>query len=164
MAGGSTGGGGVSVAGGDASKRGTSAIGDVARMLASNYRDNTPKRLQVLDMFLVFLFLTGAVQVTKPQTRHVSVDAGSFDRSILRSLESTAFLSPAATVRRALDRITSFFRGHKMAADQHARVHLRTVPSLPRQFAYCMLVGTFPFNSFLAGFMCALGVFVLTGV
>lgn len=26
-----------------------------------------------------------------------------------------------------------------------------------------MLVGTFPFNSFLAGFMCSLGVFVLTG-
>lgn len=26
-----------------------------------------------------------------------------------------------------------------------------------------MLVGTFPFNSFLAGFFCSLGFFVLTG-
>ncbi|DBA03565.1 TPA: hypothetical protein N0F65_011466, partial [Lagenidium giganteum] len=29
------------------------------------------------------------------------------------------------------------------------------------QFIYCMLVGTFPFNSFLAGFVCTVGVFVL---
>jgi hypothetical protein len=31
------------------------------------------------------------------------------------------------------------------------------------QFLYCSLVGTFPFNSFLAGFGCALGAFVLGG-
>lgn len=31
------------------------------------------------------------------------------------------------------------------------------------QFAYCALVGTFPFNSFLSGFAAAVGVFVLTG-
>ncbi|KAF1783357.1 hypothetical protein PC129_g13652 [Phytophthora cactorum] len=29
------------------------------------------------------------------------------------------------------------------------------------QFIYCMLVGNFPFNSFLAGFVCTVGVFVL---
>ncbi|CAI5729726.1 unnamed protein product [Hyaloperonospora brassicae] len=29
------------------------------------------------------------------------------------------------------------------------------------QFLYCVLVGTFPFNSFLAGFVCTVGVFVL---
>ena len=32
------------------------------------------------------------------------------------------------------------------------------------QVAYCLLVGTFPFNSFLAGFISTLGVFVLTGL
>jgi DAD family len=32
------------------------------------------------------------------------------------------------------------------------------------QFLYCSLVGTFPFNSFLAGFGCALGAFVLGGM
>lgn len=32
------------------------------------------------------------------------------------------------------------------------------------QFVYCALVGTFPFNSFLSGFICTVGVFVLTGV
>lgn len=31
------------------------------------------------------------------------------------------------------------------------------------QFSYAVLVGTFPFNAFLAGFFCCIGVFVLTG-
>lgn len=31
------------------------------------------------------------------------------------------------------------------------------------QFAYCMLVGTFPFNSFLSGFISCVGSFVLAG-
>ncbi|KAA8491796.1 Dolichyl-diphosphooligosaccharide--protein glycosyltransferase subunit DAD1 [Porphyridium purpureum] len=30
------------------------------------------------------------------------------------------------------------------------------------QFAYCMVVGTFPFNAFLAGFISTVGTFVLT--
>ena len=31
------------------------------------------------------------------------------------------------------------------------------------QFAYCCLVGTFPFNSFLSGFISCVGTFVLGG-
>ena len=31
------------------------------------------------------------------------------------------------------------------------------------QFLYCCLVGTFPFNSFLAGFISTVGCFVLGG-
>lgn len=31
------------------------------------------------------------------------------------------------------------------------------------QMIYCLLVGNFPFNAFLAGFICTVGVFVLTG-
>ena len=31
------------------------------------------------------------------------------------------------------------------------------------QFGYCCLVGTFPFNSFLAGFISTVGSFVLGG-
>ena len=31
------------------------------------------------------------------------------------------------------------------------------------QFAYCCLVGTFPFNSFLSGFVSCVGSFVLGG-
>ena len=31
------------------------------------------------------------------------------------------------------------------------------------QFVYCCLVGTFPFNSFLSGFISAVGSFVLAG-
>lgn len=40
-----------------------SAIGDVAKLLKSNYRETTPKRLRMLDMFLVFVFATGVLQV-----------------------------------------------------------------------------------------------------
>ncbi|VDK47526.1 unnamed protein product [Anisakis simplex] len=31
------------------------------------------------------------------------------------------------------------------------------------QFVYCVLVGTFPFNSFLSGFISTIGCFVLAG-
>ena len=31
------------------------------------------------------------------------------------------------------------------------------------QFGYCCLVGTFPFNSFLSGFISCVGSFVLAG-
>ncbi len=31
------------------------------------------------------------------------------------------------------------------------------------QFAYCLLVGTFPFNSFLSGFISTVGCFILAG-
>ena len=32
------------------------------------------------------------------------------------------------------------------------------------QFGYCCLVGTFPFNSFLSGFISSVGSFVLAGL
>ena len=32
------------------------------------------------------------------------------------------------------------------------------------QFLYCLLVGTFPFNSFLSGFISCVGSFVLGGI
>ena len=31
------------------------------------------------------------------------------------------------------------------------------------QFLYCLLVGTFPFNSFLSGFISSVGSFILAG-
>lgn len=31
------------------------------------------------------------------------------------------------------------------------------------QFVYCAIVGTFPFNSFLSGFISCVGSFILTG-
>jgi len=31
------------------------------------------------------------------------------------------------------------------------------------QFIYCVLVGTFPYNSFLSGFISTVGTFVLAG-
>lgn len=48
-----------------------SALRDVAKVLESNYRQNTPTRLRLLDTFLVFLFVTGVLQVW-PDTRVLS--------------------------------------------------------------------------------------------
>lgn len=42
-----------------------SAIGEVAKQLQSNYRETTPKRLRMLDMFLLFVFATGVLQVRR---------------------------------------------------------------------------------------------------
>lgn len=46
----------------------SSTLRDVAKVLESNYRQNTPTRLRLLDTFLVFLFVTGVLQVW-PDTR-----------------------------------------------------------------------------------------------
>ena len=59
-------------------------------MTNSRYLNNTPKRLKVIDAYLVYIFFTGVMQ-----------------------------------------------------------------------FVYCCLVGTFPFNAFLAGFISCIGSFVL---
>ena len=72
-----------------------SQIGEVAgilRKLYDEYRTTTPKKLKLIDAYLVYVMLTGIIQ-----------------------------------------------------------------------FAYCLLVGTFPFNSFLSGFISTVGCFVLAG-
>jgi oligosaccharyltransferase complex subunit epsilon len=40
--------------------------------------------------------------------------------------------------------------------------HFHSVLTGVIQFVYCALVGTFPFNAFLSGFISAVGSFVLT--
>ncbi|KZT62370.1 defender against death DAD protein [Calocera cornea HHB12733] len=69
----------------------TSAISGALQDLVQSYKDNTPKRVKLIDAFLLFIVLSGVAQ-----------------------------------------------------------------------FAYCVLVTTFPFNAFLAGFGSTIGQFVLT--
>ena len=57
-----------SVATGGGTGGALSAIGDVAKLLESNYRKTTPRRLRMLDMFLVFVFATGVLQVRAVQS------------------------------------------------------------------------------------------------
>ena len=64
----------------------------ILRKLNEEYQSSTPKKLKLIDAYLVYVLLTGIVQ-----------------------------------------------------------------------FAYCLLVGTFPFNSFLSGFISTVGFFVLAG-
>ncbi|GAM28785.1 hypothetical protein SAMD00019534_119610 [Acytostelium subglobosum LB1] len=69
----------------------TIGFGGIVSSFFENYKAATPKRLKIIDLFLVYNFLTGVFV-----------------------------------------------------------------------FAYCCLVGTFPFNSFLAGFISCVGTFILT--
>jgi len=65
-------------------------LGSVVQKFLTEYGNQTPKKLKIVDAYLVYILLTGVVQ-----------------------------------------------------------------------FAYCCLVGTFPFNSFLSGFISSVGSFVL---
>ncbi len=64
----------------------------ILRRLNDEYQTNTPKKLKLIDAYLVYVLLTGIIQ-----------------------------------------------------------------------FLYCLLVGTFPFNSFLSGFISTVGCFILAG-
>lgn len=68
------------------------SVGSVVRRFLAEYGSGTPSRLKVLDAYLLYVLLTGALQ-----------------------------------------------------------------------FGYCLGVGTFPFNSFLSGFISAVGSFILGG-
>jgi len=39
-----------------------------------------------------------------------------------------------------------------------------STPNKLKKFLYCVLVGTFPFNSFLSGFISCVGCFILAGI
>ncbi|XP_054849559.1 dolichyl-diphosphooligosaccharide--protein glycosyltransferase subunit DAD1 [Eublepharis macularius] len=69
---------------------GAGSVGSVVRRFLAEYSSGTPSRLKVLDAYLLYVMLTGALQ-----------------------------------------------------------------------FGYCLGVGTFPFNSFLSGFISAVGSFIL---
>ncbi|KAH0626214.1 hypothetical protein JD844_001053 [Phrynosoma platyrhinos] len=77
-------------ASGSSGAGGASSVGSVVRRFLAEYSSGTPSRLKVLDAYLLYVMLTGALQ-----------------------------------------------------------------------FGYCLGVGTFPFNSFLSGFISAVGSFIL---
>lgn len=62
------------------------AIGDVARVLDSNYRKHTPTRLRMLDMFLLFVFSTGVLQVGTYSTTYT--EFGQWSQCNARSSDS----------------------------------------------------------------------------
>jgi len=65
-------------------------LGKIVHTFWKSYKDSTPKKLKIIDVYLAYIVLTGIVQ-----------------------------------------------------------------------FAYCLTVGTFPFNSFLSGFISTIGSFIL---
>lgn len=82
----------VAMSGSGSGSSGASSVTSVVRRFLSEYSSGTPSRLKVLDAYLLYVMLTGALQ-----------------------------------------------------------------------FGYCLGVGTFPFNSFLSGFISAVGSFILGG-
>jgi len=67
------------------------AFGEIVSKAYSEYKKQTPNKIRIIDLFLIYILATGVIQ-----------------------------------------------------------------------FAYCLLVGTFPFNSFLSGFISSVGQFILT--
>jgi len=65
-----------------------------------------------------------------------------------------------------LGSIASLYHGYSLDTPQRLKVIdiylLYILLTGAFQFVYCVLVGTFPFNSFLAGFISTVGSFILT--
>lgn len=66
---------------------------EIVNKFYNEYKNSTPKKLKIIDAYLLYVFLTGVIQ-----------------------------------------------------------------------FVYCCLVGTFPFNSFLSGFISTISCFILAGI
>eukprot|EP00743_Colponemidia_sp_Colp-15_P006497 GILK01006995.1.p1 GENE.GILK01006995.1~~GILK01006995.1.p1 ORF type:complete len:119 (+),score=9.19 GILK01006995.1:41-358(+) len=65
-----------------------------------------------------------------------------------------------------METISTFFQEYRKNTAERLRIIdgflLYILATGIIQFVYCALVGTFPFNSFLSGFICCVGVFILT--
>lgn len=68
--------------------------------------------------------------------------------------------SLASVLRRLLDEYTSRTPQKLKLVDAYLAYIMVTGII---QFIYCLLVGTFPFNSFLSGFISCVGSFILAG-
>ena len=112
-----------------------SNLKEIITSFESAYR-STPTKLKLLDAFSVCALLTAVLQV---RTRAIDRPAGP---------TSAAAPPPLVAAAHAACRVAL-----------NAAVPLRH----PLQFVYAKLVGTFPFNSFLAGFFCCVGAFVVSG-
>lgn len=112
----------------------------------------TPLKLKILDAFSVCALATALLQVSAvaitPFRGACCALAAPFDWCSNRMLSPRASVDPC-TIPGAVT---------AGAAPSH-RAPLRF---RPLQFVYAKLVGTFPFNAFLAGFFCCVGSFVLT--
>ena len=66
-----------------------------------------------------------------------------------------------------MEAIPQFFSNYRKSTAQRIKLIdlflLYIVLTGVVQFIYCALVGTFPFNSFLSGFISCVGSFILTG-
>lgn len=83
---------------------------------------------------------------------------------ILVVVSSTSVIPiPRMTFGSVLSQISASYRGTptKVKVMDLYLVYVMLTGAI--QFAYMLLVGTFPFNSFLSGFISTLGCFVLTG-
>lgn len=111
---------------------------EISTSFQAAYR-STPTKLKLLDAFSVCALLTAVLQVGGVAMRRPPG-------------RSSAGAPPLAAARRR----TAVCRCCRILARLAAATHASP------QFAYAKLVGTFPFNAFLAGFFCCIGAFVVS--
>lgn len=95
-------------------------------------------------------------------TRHFS-DQGRklvYDRVIFGLFCKTMSNSVLSVISRFLEEYTTTTPNKLKVVDAYLLYILLTGAL---QFLYCVLVGTFPFNSFLSGFISCVGSFILAG-
>ncbi len=128
--------------------------------------------VQVIDIFIVYALATALTQVPSPLNtltpnrilQKYSFTGIRFLRQCLASLTTTAMLLP----RKARQELKIFFNPQAHIRLAHNMGLYILQKGLKRlfclmQFVYMMLVGTFPFNSFLSGFASSVGFLTLTG-
>lgn len=87
-----------------------------------------------------------------------------YSRSLGYAGRSTKFIVMSASV---LSVISRFLEEYLSSTPQRLKLLdaylLYILLTGALQFGYCLLVGTFPFNSFLSGFISCVGSFILAG-
>jgi hypothetical protein len=122
----------------------------IAKEFDEKYK-STPTKLKLLDLFCVCALATAALQVRVHDRLRPRANLSNQGLVIVDVRPSEAARHPCSQRQPSRPCHRLLLRTHKLTG----------LPLRP-QFVYAKLVGTFPFNAFLAGFFCCVGTFVLT--
>ena len=137
---------------------------DIVKEFSSSY-SSTPPKMKILDGFAATALLTAVLQVRGTLAFRERGEQGVADgprqppprpETLLarHCAYSGVMRSPRWPAQRHPGTLAAAVAAHRSCSPA-------AIPSLP-QFIYASLVGTFPFNAFLAAFFCCIGTFVLT--
>jgi hypothetical protein len=128
-----------------------SSFGEILQAFSTEYK-KTPTKVKVCGCMLQERQAFSPARRASVATVHPSPCPQILDAFLIYSLATAA-----VQVRRGAQRMQS------ACASLCCHTRCCTPPTLLlAQFTYMLLVGTFPFNAFLAGFLSSLGFFALT--